>query len=138
MRKLNIYLLIFAFLSLVSFSTCDTSSRVGEDSAIENAAEDVADIFRSEQAEVQADLEEIQREIDEKTESLETDLENADESTRAEINQQIDQLETWDDEVGNWLEDLGDQTEDTWQSFKTDVDQFFGEVEDGWQALFNT
>lgn len=138
MRKLNIYLLIFAFLSLVSFSTCDTSSRVGEDSAIENAAEDVADIFRSEQAEVQADLEEIQREIDEKTESLETDLENADESTRAEIDQQIDQLETWDDEVGNWLEDLGDQTEDTWQSFKTDVDQFFGEVEDGWQALFNT
>lgn len=113
---------VVAFFGLTVFTACTekTAAEKAEDK-IENTTEEIGDLFRTEQEELQHDLNEIAEDIDEKMTDLKSELAEASDETKAEINEQLAKLEASRKEIGQDLDRLGDQVADNWNDFKQDV-----------------
>ena len=122
MKSIKWKFLTLLVFSMIVFAACGekTKSEKAKDK-IENTAEEVGDLFRTEQEELEHDLNDARKNVEEKLEELKNSLANATDETKKGINRQINTLESHLKTLGNDIEQVGDQVADNWKNFKTDV-----------------
>lgn len=140
MKTLNFWILLLAVFSMASLTACNDNSSKAEKAAedIGQAAEEVADVFRSDQEELRADIKETQRDIERKVEDLEAQLNTASDEAAGEINQQINQLKAWNNELSQDLNRIGETAEGNWQKVKADIRNSLNDIEQQWNETFES
>ncbi len=132
MKMQSIAKLFFLLALAFSITACDGDGNdrmENTEEAMEDATNDVADAFRSDQEELEAELEQSRREVNEEIEELEANLENASADAKAEMEEELAELRTWSSELDQKLQKLGSVAQDGWNDFKGDVNTTLEEID---------
>ena len=121
MKTKVIMFMLALTIGAFGFTACDNNRSAEEQ--VEDAGEEISDAFRTESEELRADLKEIGDDIDTRIAELKADMENAGEDAQAEMQEEIDQLEAWGNEIDGRMDRLGENIADGWENFKSDTKQ---------------
>lgn len=129
MKKLNVCLLAFTLVGWLSFTSCDNTPRNNDmdNDTIENPNDNIlgnqgdAMDYEEERAELREDIQQAQKDIDDRIDELKADMNDAATETKAEMQQKVDQLQATRAELSADLDRLGEDMGDNWESFKTSV-----------------
>lgn len=123
-----------ALLALVSVS-CNNNKSTAE--KVEQASEEVADVFRTEREELVADLKEARADINAQLAIVEKNLENASADAKLELQEQMKQLDAWGKKVDQQMNDLGKDLANGWEAFKSDVQSTLKEIDENLEDSFS-
>lgn len=125
---MRIQLSIRNFLILLTFSfgllACESDGEKAMEStedAVENAANDIADAFRSDKEEMKAEIKRAREDVNEEIQELESDLKAASGDAKVEIQNEINQLKSWSSDLEDKMKNLGSIAKEGWNDFKTNV-----------------
>lgn len=110
--------IIFLFMGLL-ITSCEDAS--------ENANNLM---YGNEKSELAIKINNTIERIDAKIDELENWLDNANEESAERINDQVDKLKDRRKELRADLRDLNDESDDTWENFKSDVEQAIDDTEE--------
>ncbi len=127
MKTLKFLILLISIPLMFSCGNNSGAEQAKDD--VDEATEEVADVFRSEQEELQADLRDAKQEVGQELEDLRGQLANASGEAQANIEKEIEQLEAWSQDLDQKMQKLGETTQDNWAQFKTDVEKTLSEIE---------
>lgn len=137
MRTRKYLFTICAALALLTFGSmaCNNTNSTAE--KVEEAGEEVADVFRTEREELVADLKEAREDINARMAKVEKDLENASDDAKLELQEQMKQLNAWGKKVDQQMDDLGKDLANGWEAFKNDVQSTLKEIDENLEDSFN-
>lgn len=118
---------LFFLLLSATFASCDDARTAGEQ--LDNATEDVSDEFRTETEELNAELRNARRSIDQRLDALENDLENASDDARAEINETMRELRDYGNDIDDRMDKIGKDANNGWQAFKQETQATLRKIE---------
>lgn len=137
MRTFRFLLLAFGLIFMIGFTTsCDNNQSASEQ--VEEAGDDMADAFRTEREELQADLREARNNINNKLAELRGELSTASEETKEDINDQIDKLEKWGDSLDKDMDRVSNSVQNGWETLKGNVRKTLDEIQDDWDDTFDS
>jgi len=97
----------------------------------EDASENANNLmYGNEKSELAIKINNTIERIDAKIDELENWLDNANEESAERINDQVDKLKDRRKELRADLRDLNDESDDTWENFKSDVEQAIDDTEE--------
>lgn len=121
-------LIPFALLmTLFVFSACESNN--AEDK-IEEIGEDISDIFRTEQEELDADLRDLREDIGVRISEINEEIESAGEDAQSELQEQLDKLNTWASQVDESIEATGNALEKDWEEFKNKMSRSINQIKE--------
>jgi|AntRauTorckE5430_2_1112549.scaffolds.fasta_scaffold26393_1 ElaB/YqjD/DUF883 family membrane-anchored ribosome-binding protein len=124
----NLFILLLSFGLLACGGDGNDTMENTED-AVEDAANDFADVFRSDKEEMKAEIERAREEVNEEIEELEANIENASGKAKADMQEELDELKAWSNDLGQKMEGLGDVAKDGWKDFKSNLNNTLKEVD---------
>jgi len=126
MKWINILCLVLCTGLLACSDDNDEAKEAQKDmkevgASVQDAIEKEAELLRS-------DVKQASARIDRKISNLQDDMEDASDQTQQRMQQQIDKLEQQQKKLQARLEEIGSNLDNSWQTFKSDVEQSLEEL----------
>lgn len=137
MRKLNVWLLASALVGCLAFTACNNSNRNPNDDATVESPNDTSvgdqgddSEYNEERADLREDIQDAQKDIDDRIADLRKKMDTASAEAKVEINQQIEKLEARSIQLSADLDRLGQDMGDGWETFKMNVRKTLSNLEE--------
>jgi len=100
--------------------------------------EDITDLFSSERSSVESDLETTKKKIDNQTSYLKEQWKTSTEEGKEIINEQLNRLQEWRDEIGNKIAETRRTFDKDWKEFRSNAESTVKRVNNSFGDVFSS
>ena len=123
------FICIILATSIISLSSCKPSSNTSyAEETLEEAGEDFADLFRSEQEELTADLRDLKDDLASRAAEIERSIENDSDDSGKNLYEKRSELEKYEKKVDQAIYDAEHAVEENWEKTKSDINQVISDI----------